>query len=114
MINSTYECLYFQDMIEDYARSNETCVVYLRSYGWNNSDNVEKINESMDVYKNILPLDVFTALFQSEFVFVTIENIQEAMAFFDDVLPESQESCEKEYYIHYTIYNSLGQVVANN
>lgn len=114
MLNSNYDCLYFQDIIENYAKSNQKCVVYLRSYGWNNSDNVEKINESMEIYKNILPLDIFTALHESEFVFITIDDIQETMDFFDDVLPESQSSCEKEDYIHYTIYNSFGQVVVSN
>lgn len=114
MLNSNYECMYFQDIIENYAVSNEKCVVYLRSYGWNNSDNVERINQSMDIYSNILPLDIFTALQQSEFVFISIDSIQEAIDFFDDVLPESQASCDKEDYIHYTIYNSLGQVIVNN
>lgn len=114
MINAEYECTYFQDMIEEYAKSQQKCVVYLRSYGWNNSTDVDKINESMEVYKQILPLDIFTALTQSEFVFVTLDDIQQAMDFFDDVLPEDQASCEKEFYIHFSIYNTLGQVVASN
>lgn len=114
MINSDYTCKYFEELIEEYANYTGKCVVYLRSYGWNNSDNIEKINESMEVYKNLLPLDMFTALHQSEFVFVTIEDIQEAINFFDEILPEDQSKCEKEFYIHYTIYNSLGQVIANN
>ena len=114
MLNATYDCMYFEDLIEEHAKSNEKCVVYLRSYGWNNSDNVERINQSMEIYKNILPLDIFTALTQSEFVFVTVDNEQEAMSFFDDVLPESQASCDKEDYIHFAIFNSLGQKIASN
>jgi len=114
MLNATYDSMYFEDLIEEYAKSNNKCVVYLRSYGWNNSDNVERINQSMEIYKNILPLDIFTALTQSEFVFVTLDGEQQAMDFFDDVLPESQASCDKEDYIHFTIFNSLGQKIASN
>lgn len=114
MLNSNYDCLYFEDIIEDYAKNCEKCVVFLRAYGWNNSDDVDRINQSKEIYRSILPLDIFTALTQSEFIFVNIDDIQDAVDFFDDVLPESQSSCDKEDYIHFTIFNSQGQIIVSN
>jgi hypothetical protein len=114
MINTDYQAKYFEEFIGDYAKIKQKAVVYLRSYGWNNSTDIDKINQSMEIYKSILPLDLFTALHQSEMIFVEIDDIKEAMNFFDDVLPEDQASCELEQYIHYSIYNSQGQIIANN
>jgi hypothetical protein len=89
-------------------------VIFFRSFGWNNSTDIEKINESMEVYKAQLPLDIYTLLFESEFSFVEIDDVDEALEFCEDNFPESIDKCEKEFYIHYTIFNSEGQVITNN
>lgn len=68
----------------------------------------------MQAYKNILPSDMYDALHESEFVFLVLENILEAIDFCEDIFPESQASCEKEFYIHFSIINELGQNIFSN
>lgn len=109
-----YNTLYFANFIEKSAELIGKPVIYLRSYGWNNSTNVEKINQSMEVYKAMLPLDIFTALHNSEFVFLIIEDIQEAIQYCEDTFPKSQAECEKEFYIHCSIINEIGQTIYSN
>lgn len=113
-MKQNYETLYFSNFIERCVESLGKPIIYLRSYGWNNSTNIEKINESMQAYKNILPSDMYDALFESEFVFLVLENIAEAIDFCEDIFPESQASCEKEFYIHFSIINELGQNIFSN
>jgi len=109
-----YETLYLANFIEKSVELIGKPVIYLRSYGWNNSTDVEKINQSMDVYKSMLPVDMFDALHQSEFVFLVLEDIEEAIQFCEDTFPKDQASCEKEFYIHFSIMNELGQTVYSN
>lgn len=109
-----YETLNFANFIEKSVELIGKPVIFLRSYGWNNSTDVEKINNSMDVYRSMLPIDMFNALFQSEFVFLIIENIEEAIQFCEDTFPQSQAECEKEFYIHCSIINETGQTIYSN
>ena len=102
MIVSNYNCVYFEDMVAKYVTMLGKPVIYIRSYGWNNTTDVEKIQTSMEIYKNLLPLDLYVTISQCEFSFVEIENIEEAIEF------------EPESYIQYTVFNVQGQVVANN
>lgn len=114
-MNTNYEGFYFDNFIERYAVAKGKAVIYLRSWGWNNSSNVDAINASMDVYREILPIDLFTLLSNSEFVFVEVDDIDEAYDFVSDNFPVSQESCTTpENYIHFTLYNELGQTIASN
>lgn len=113
-MNNDYQIFALESYIEQTAISLGKAVVFLRSYGWNHSTNIDKINESMDVYKELLPLDMFLALKQSEFVFLVIEDISDAMEFFEDTFPKSQSECEPEFYIFYSIVNELGQTVLSN
>lgn len=114
-MNTDYEVFYFDNFIERYAATKGTALIYFRSYGWNNSSNVDAINASMDFYRDRLPLDLFTSLQNSEFVFVEVDDIEQAAEFLDTNFPESQESCATpEKYIHYTLYNSLGQSILSN
>jgi hypothetical protein len=114
-MNTDYEVFYFDNFIERYAAAKGKAVVYLRSYGWNNSSNVDAINASMDIYRDLLPTDLFTALKNSEFVFMEVDNIAETMEFLETNFPESQETTSiPENYIHYTLYNSIGQTIISN
>ena len=114
MIVSEYNCIYFEDMVSKYTTMLGKPVIYIRSYGWNNSENVDKINESMDLYRSTLPPDLFTAMYQCEFSFMEIDDAEEAIQFCEDSFPESMEKCELEYYLHYSVYNAQGQIVASN
>lgn len=109
-----YETLYLDNFIERTAQSLGKPIAYLRSYGWNNSTDIEKINESMEVYKELLPIDIYNALHDSEFVFLILEDINEAVEFFEENFPESQSDCDKEFYVHYTVVNELGQTIVSN
>ena len=114
MIISEYNCIYFEDMVSEYVLSLQKPVIFLRIYGWYNSENEEKINESKEIYRQQLPLDVYTAMLEGEFLFIKIDNIDEAMEFCEDNFPESIDKCEKEFYIQYKVFNTQGQVVGNN
>ena len=112
---NNYEVFYFDNFLERYAATKNKAIVYFRAYGWNNSSNIEEINNSMEFYKEILPTDLFIALKNSEFVFMEIENIEETVDFLETNFPESQETTiTPEKYIHYTLYNSLGQTILSN
>lgn len=114
-MNSDYDVFYFDNFIERYAAAKERAVIYLRSYGWNNSTNVDAINESREFYKGILPLEVWTALDSSEFVFLEVDDIEEAMEWLDANFPSTQEGLPTpENYIHYSLFNSQGQIIFDN
>lgn len=114
-MNTDYDVFYFDNFIERYAATTGKGVIYLRSYGWNNSSDVDAINASMDLYRDLLPLDMFTALQQSEFVFVEVDDLDDTIEFLETTFPESQENCAvPENYIHFSLYNSLGQSVLSN
>lgn len=114
-MNTNYDVFYFENFIGRYATSVGKPVVYFRAYGWNNSSNVEAINASMELYKEILPLDLWTLLSQSEFVFMEVEDIEDTINFLDNNFPESQAlTSTPENYIHYSLYNDLGQLIHSN
>jgi len=114
-LNTNYVAKYFEDFIGESAKAKNRGVIFLRSWGWNNTKDIEQINASMELYKMRLPLDIYTALHQSEFVFVEIDNVVEAMEFCEDMFPQSQAStAEQAFYIFYAIYNDQGQIIASN
>tara|TARA_Y100000385_G_C12888550_1_gene548929 strand:+ start:291 stop:638 length:348 start_codon:yes stop_codon:yes gene_type:complete len=114
-MNSDYEIFYFDNFIERYAIAKETAVVYFRSFGWNNSTDVDAINKSREFYKDILPLDIWTALDNSEFAFMEVSNIEETMDWLDSNFPSTQEGLPTpENYIHYSLFNAKGQIIFDN
>lgn len=114
MIYTNYECFDLSSFISEYAKKVEKPIAFIRVWGWNHSTDVEKINKSMEIYKDILPLDMYTMMHDSEFVFVQLEDIEQTVEFFESSFPESQSKCENEMYIFYAIYNSLGQIILSN
>lgn len=115
MIVSEYTCVYFEDMVAKYVSLIGKPIVFLRSYGWNNCDDCEKVEQSKELYKNFLPLDIYTTLTQCEFCVLEINDVEEAIEFCEDSFPESFDKCaHDEEYIHYKVFNAQGQVVASN
>lgn len=114
MRNTLYKIYDLTALCQQHARNLEKEIVYFRAYGWHNSTDVDKINESMDVYRTVLPTDIFSELHESEYAIMEVDNLIETMDFLGENLPESQANCTKEYYIHYTIFNSIGQIIASN
>lgn len=115
MLYSNYTALYFEDFIAKYAATIGKPVIYFRSHGWNNSTDVDKINQSYEFYEDILDPDVFTCLKNSEYVFVEVESIAVAMQYLEDDFPSSQTAVAfPELYIHYSLFNAEGQIVLSN
>lgn len=103
------------NFIEKYAIAKNKAVIYFRSYGWNNSDNVDAINDSMSFYEEILPKDIFSILSKTEFAFAEVEDVVQAVEFLRDNFPKTQDECQiPEYYIHYSLYNDQGQIILSN
>lgn len=114
-MNTNYDVFYFDNFIENYAALKGRAILYLRSYGWNNSTNVDAINASYSTYEDILPLDIWTALKQSEYVFLEVDDIQETLNFVEASFPASQATTTTpENYIYWSLVNSSGQIIANN
>lgn len=113
---NTYDTFYFDNFIERYADERGKTILYLRSTGWNASSDVDAINASYEVYKDILPNDLWTALKNSEHVFCEVDDdIADVQTWLGDNLPESQASCTTpENYIFYSLVNSDGQTIASN
>ena len=114
MIVSEYNCVYFEDMVSKYVSMLGKSIIFIRSYGWNNSDDEQKVQESKEIYKTTLPLDVYTTMDQCEFCVIEIDDVEEAIEFCEDSFPESSDKCELEFYIQYEVFNAQGQVVASN
>lgn len=114
-MNTPYDVYYFDNFIENYARMKGKPVVMLRSYGWNNSTDVDAINASYETYKSILPTDMWTALKQSEFVFLEVDDMQMTIEFLEASFPVSQaETTTPENYIFYSLCNVEGQTILTN
>ena len=114
-MNTPYDVYYFDNFIERYALAKGKPVVLLRSYGWNHSTDVDAINASYAVYESILPTDMWTALKNSEYVFLEVEDLDDTRLFLESNLPASQaETTTPENYIFYSLCNSQGQIIASN
>tara|TARA_B100000035_G_scaffold234050_1_gene202321 strand:- start:997 stop:1344 length:348 start_codon:yes stop_codon:yes gene_type:complete len=113
---NNYNTFYFDNFIERYAAQIGKPVLYLRSTGWNTSSNVDAINASYALYKDILPGDLWTALKNSEHVFCEIDDdVADTMEWCGDNLPASQASTTTpENYIFYSLVNAEGQQLASN
>ena len=115
MINQNYQIFNLQEILGRYAMTAGVPLAFIRVTGWNNSTNVDAINTSIQLYKNILPLDMWTCLNQSEHVFAEVDDITDMLNFLESNLPESQASTSTpENYIFYSLANSSGQIIATN
>lgn len=113
-MNTNYSVYFFENFIEKYAIATGKAVAYIRTYGWNNGKDIDKINQSIEVYSQNLPPDMITVMKNSEFIFVEIDDIDVAMRFFEDNFPENQQDCDLEFYVHFSLYNNQGQIVLSN
>lgn len=113
-MNSEYEVFFFDNFIEKYAKLVGKPVIFFRTYGWNNSKDIDKINQSMSFWEDVLPLDMFTVMKNSEFSFVEVDSIEDAIEFLDDFPKSQTEVAYPELYIHFSLYNDLGQIILSN
>lgn len=102
-------------MLGKYACLIKKPIIFLRTVGWNDpSSDVEKVLEFKEIYKNLLPLDIYTCITETEFSIIEIDNIEEAISEIGDIFPENKDSCEQELYIYFAIFNDEGQLIISN
>jgi hypothetical protein len=101
-------------MLGEFAKTKNTVLVYFRVYGLINSNNLEKIDYYKKIYKSILPPDLYTVLINNEQCFVEFEDLEKAIDFCDDNFPSSTKEGELEAYIHFKVFNNIGQIVSQN
>lgn len=114
-LNSEYRATYFDDFIGEAAVAKGKAILFIRSWGWNNTTDVAAINASMDFYKPLIPLDIWTAMTQGEFTFVECDDIAETLEWCEDTFPETQAgTTDQAKYIFYALYNDIGQIIDSN
>lgn len=114
-MNNNYDVFYFDNFLERYAALKGKDLLYLRSYGWNNTTDIEAINESYTVYQSILPADMWNALKQSEHVFVEVDDLNDTLDFVETSFPQSQATTTTQAnYIYWCLVNKEGQIIGNN
>lgn len=109
-----YQVHQFQTIIEDYVKAKSLPHLFVRVVGPNKCKDVDKLNEVYSLYRNLLPYDVFTAIFNSEFFIIEFENIEEGIRFLEDSFPNSPTDGDPDYYIFGALYNAEGQLVFSN
>ena len=114
-LNSEYRATYFDDFIGEAAVAKGKAILFIRSWGWNNTTDVDAINASMAFYKPLIPLDIWTAMSVGEFTFVEVDDIAETLEWCEDTFPETQASTtDQAKYIFYALYNDIGQIIDSN
>lgn len=68
----------------------------------------------MDVYRDLLPLDMFESMRMSEFIFLTLDNIEEETCCFLMRLFLKVKQIVIQLYMFYSIVNELGQTILTN
>ena len=109
-----YQAFQFSEMISDYAKRIEKPFVFIRASGPHSTNDVEVANKTFDLYRSILPLEIYTILFYNEIFFLSFDDIEQALEFCEDYFPSSQTKCSPEEYVHYSIYNKEGQLIFSN
>ncbi len=110
----TRNVMEFAELIQCFVEKTGKPLVFLRASGPHGTNDVDLANQAFNLYKEILDLEMYTLIFNNEFLFIEFDDIEEAVDFCEDHFPESQTSCPKEQYIHYSLYNASGQVILSN
>lgn len=115
MIDQNYQIYDLSTSVGRHVALRGVPMIYIRSYGWNNTSDVDKINESRALYKGILPLDLWTKMDQSEYNLIELESLDGVVDFLEDSFPESQALCtEPSQYVFFALYNDMGQIIESN
>lgn len=116
MNNQNYQIFNLNEIFGKYALATGKPLAYIRSYGWNNSSNVEAINTSIATYEQLLETDIVADMKDSEHIIIELERLDSiVMEYFEDNFPESQsKTAVAEQYIFYALFNEQGQLIASN
>jgi len=98
------------DLIEETVK---TPTVLVRSIGPYQTD-AETKQKVFNLYKNILPDEVYVAFIQDEFITVSFDTTEEAVEFCEDHFPLVNKECPSEQYVKVWVYNQNGEIVYSN
>ena len=98
------------DLIEE---TIQIPTVLIRSIGPYQSDSDTRQNV-FNLYKNILPDEVYVAFIQDEFITVSFDTIEEAVEFCEDHFPIKGQECPPEQYVQVWAYNENGEIIYSN
>ena len=115
-ISTNYQVYDLETAVGKYAAKIQKPVLFLRTTGWNNSSDVDKINASKAIYADTIPTDMYTQLVNGEWHVTVLDELSDIQQFVTDTFPESQAqvASNPEMYIFYALYNDQGQVIDSN
>ena len=115
-ISTDYQVYDLETAIGKYAAKIQQPVLFLRTTGWSNSSDVDKINASRAIYANTVPADIYNQLINGEWHVTVLDEMSDIQQFLIDTFPESQAqvASNPEMYIFYALYNDQGQVIDSN
>ena len=115
-ISTDYQVYDLETAIGKYAAKIQQPVLFLRTTGWNNSSDVDKINASKAIYANTIPTDMYNQLVNGEWHVTVLDEMSDVQQFLIDTFPASQAQVadDPEMYIYYALFNDQGQVIDSN
>tara|TARA_B100001250_G_scaffold82181_1_gene67815 strand:+ start:2888 stop:3244 length:357 start_codon:yes stop_codon:yes gene_type:complete len=115
-ISTNYQVYDLETAVGNYAAKIQQPVLFLRTTGWSNSNDVDKINASKAIYADTIPTDMYTQLVNGEWHVTVLDELSDIQQFVTDTFPESQAqvASNPEMYIFYALYNDQGQVIDSN
>ncbi len=115
-ISTNYQVYDLETAVGNYAAKIQKPVLFLRTTGWSNSNDVDKINASKAIYADTIPTDMYTQLVNGEWHVTVLDELSDIQQFVTDTFPESQAqvASNPEMYIFYALYNDQGQVIDSN
>ena len=115
-ISTNYQVYDLETAVGNYAAKIQKPVLFLRTTGWSNSSDVDKINASRAIYADTIPTDMYTQLVNGEWHVTVLDELSDIQQFVTDTFPESQAqvASNPEMYIFYALYNDQGQVIDSN
>ena len=117
MTISTNDQVYdLETAVGNYAAKIQQPVLFLRTTGWNNSSDVDKINASKAIYADTVPTDMYNQLVNGEWHVTVLDELSDVQQFVTDTFPASQAQVAStpEMYIYYALFNDQGQVIDSN
>lgn len=99
------------DLLEETIK---TPTVLIRGVGPHNEVDSEKSKAAFELYKNMLPDEVYVAFSQDEFITVSFNTSEEAIDFCEDNFPVNKDKCPSSQYVQVWAYNESGELLYSN
>lgn len=102
------------DIVEHYVKTKNTTIVFFRNQKLERSDDVQKINEVWEYYKEHLNDVVYYAITHSEYNIIEFMNVDSAIEFIEDNFPRRDQVPELIYWFHCSVFDPNGVMVYEN